>query len=108
MGVIARRPESVYRITPESIKETEAWLTVQKQSQIAVDAVLKVGAEEKNVTLSTMVGYASDEEKYIMLEPSDCDDARTVTWTSLERCLTSIVESRSVPMISSSDTVEDG
>ncbi len=65
--------------TPESIKEAEAWLTVHKQSQIAVDAVLKVGDQEKNVTLSTLVGYASDEEKYIMLEPSDCDDARTVT-----------------------------
>lgn len=65
--------------TPESIKEAEAWLTVQKQSQIAVDAVLKVGSEEKNVTLSTRVGYASDEEKTIMLEPSDCDDARTLT-----------------------------
>ncbi len=64
--------------TPESIKETEAWLTVQKQSQIAVDAVLTVGGEERNVTLSTQIGYASDEEKYIMLEASDCDDARTL------------------------------
>ena len=69
---------SLHFDTPESIKKTEAWLTSQMQSQIGVDAVLKVGAEDKAVTPSTQIGYASDEEKTIMLEASDCDDARTL------------------------------
>ena len=64
--------------TPESIKKTEAWLMTQNQSQIAVDAVLKVGSEEKEVTPSTQIGYASDEEKTILLDASDCDDAHTM------------------------------
>ena len=65
--------------TPESIKTAEAWLTTQKQSQLAADALLKIGAEERDVTLSTQIGYASDEEKYIYLDPSDVDDAHTMT-----------------------------
>lgn len=64
--------------TPETVKKAEVWLTTQMQSQIAADAVLRVNGEEKNVTLSTQIGYASDEEKIIMLDASDCDDARTM------------------------------
>ncbi|MBQ9553091.1 MAG: hypothetical protein IJU96_10055 [Clostridia bacterium] len=64
--------------TPETIKKAEAWLMTQRQSQVGVDAVLKVSTEERTATISTQVGYASDEEKTIMLEASDCDDARTL------------------------------